>query len=128
MRMVIDAQLPARLAHHLRRRGLEVLHTSDLPLGNRTTDEELKRLSLTQAYVIVTKDGDFVDNLYQSLRQSLQKQAKLKTPSIRFPLRAGGTEWASCAVSPTSRGGTCRRAANVNSVYAIGITTSPESV
>ena len=71
MRMVIDAQLPARLANHLRRRGLEVLHTSDLPLGNRTTDEELKRLSLTQAYVIVTKDGDFVDNLL--LHQNLYK-------------------------------------------------------
>jgi len=46
MKMLIDAQLPARLAHHLRRRGLEVLHTSELPLGNRTTDEELKRLFL----------------------------------------------------------------------------------
>ena len=63
MKMLVDAQLPARLANHLRRRGIEVLHTSELPLGNRTTDEELKYLSLTQAYVIVTKDGDFVDNL-----------------------------------------------------------------
>jgi predicted nuclease of predicted toxin-antitoxin system len=71
MKMLVDAQLPARLANHLRRQGMEVLHTSELPLGNRTTDEELKHLSLTQAYVIVTKDGDFVDNLL--LHQNLYK-------------------------------------------------------
>jgi len=80
MKILIDAQLPARLAHHLRRRGLEVLHTSDLPLGNRTTDEELKRLSLTQAYVIVTKDGDFVDNLL--LHQNLYKLILVSTGNI----------------------------------------------
>jgi len=43
-------------------------------------------------------------SLYQSRGQSLQKQERLKTPSIRFPLRAGGTEWARGAVLLTKRG------------------------
>jgi predicted nuclease of predicted toxin-antitoxin system len=64
----------------LRRRGIEVLHTSELPLGNRTTDEELKYLSLTQAYVIVTKDSDFVDNLL--LHQKLHKLILVSTGNI----------------------------------------------
>jgi predicted nuclease of predicted toxin-antitoxin system len=80
MKMLVDAQLPARLANHLRRRGIEVLHTSELPLGNRTTDEELKYLSLTQAYVIVTKDGDFVDNLL--LHHNLYKLILISTGNI----------------------------------------------
>jgi hypothetical protein len=57
---------------------------------------------------------------YQSRGHSLQKQARLKTPSLRFPLRAGGTE--PVRGSPREAGGTCRRGAIVNSDRAIGIT------
>jgi hypothetical protein len=49
---------------------------------------------------------------------SLQKQARLKPPSLRFPLRAGGTE--PVRGSPRKAGGTCRRGAIVNSARAIG--------
>jgi hypothetical protein len=41
---------------------------------------------------------------YQSRGHSLQKQARLKTPSLRFPLRAGGTE--PMRGSPREAGGT----------------------
>jgi hypothetical protein len=58
--------------------------------------------------------------LYQSRGHSLQKQARLKTPSLRFPLLAGGTE--PVRGSPREAGGTCRRGAIVNSARAIGIT------
>jgi len=34
------------------------------------------------------------------------------TPSLRFPLQAGGTEWACGAVPLAKRRGTCRRRAN----------------
>jgi len=57
---------------------------------------------------------------YQSRGHSLQKQARLKTSSLRFPLRAGGTE--PVRGSPREAGGTCRRGAIVNSARAIGIT------
>ena len=35
MKRLVDAQLPIRLANHLRQMGVEVLHTSELPLRNR---------------------------------------------------------------------------------------------
>ena len=42
--------------------------------------------------------------LYQSRGHSLQKQARLKPPSLRFPLLAGGTE--PVRGSPREAGGT----------------------
>ena len=101
MKLLVDTQLPVRLANHLRQMGIEALHTSELPLRNRTPDAEIKHLSITQEYVIVTKDGDFVDNLL--LHQNLYKLLLVATgninrvfrvyelpPSFRFPpLREG---------------------------------------
>jgi predicted nuclease of predicted toxin-antitoxin system len=101
MKRLVDAQLPIRLANHLRQMSVEALHTSELPLRNRTPDAEIKHLSITQEYVIVTKDGDFVDNLL--LHQNLYKLLLVATgninrvfrvyelpPSFRFPpLREG---------------------------------------
>ena len=62
MKFLIDAQLPRRLAHQLRVAGFETTHTLDLPLGNRTTDRELITFSLSEQYVVITKDADFVDS------------------------------------------------------------------
>ena len=58
-------------------------------------------------------------SLYQSPSQSSKKQ-QLMTPSLRFPLHAGGTE--PVRGSPREAGGTSRRGAIVNSDRAIGIT------
>ena len=80
MKRLVDAQLPIRLANHLRQMGVEALHTSELPLRNRTPDAEIKHLSITQEYVIVTKDGDFVDNLL--LHQNLYKLLLVATGNI----------------------------------------------
>ena len=60
-RWLIDAQLPARLAHAWRAAGHDVVHTSELPAGNATPDLELNRLSIDQQRVLVTKDADFVE-------------------------------------------------------------------
>lgn len=62
MKFLIDAQLPSRLAHQLEVAGFETTHTLDLPQGNRTTDQSLITLSLTEQCVIVTKDSDFVES------------------------------------------------------------------
>ena len=59
MRLLIDAQLPRRLAHQLRAAGFETTQTLDLPDGNRTTDQTLITFSLTEQCVVVTKDSDF---------------------------------------------------------------------
>ena len=36
MKLLINAQLPRRLAHQLRAAGFEAIHTLDLPQGNRS--------------------------------------------------------------------------------------------
>ena len=36
MKFIVDAQLPRRLVNELAAAGHEVVHTLDLPLGNRT--------------------------------------------------------------------------------------------
>ena len=38
VKFLVDAQLPLRLAEHLRSAGHDVLHTSELPLANKTPD------------------------------------------------------------------------------------------
>ena len=60
MNFVIDAQLPRRLALHLRSAGHDAIHTLDLPGGNRTTDREILALADREDRVVVTKDADFV--------------------------------------------------------------------
>jgi len=63
MKFLIDAQLPRRLATQLKQAGLEATHTLELPDGNRTTDQALIILSITNQAVLVTKDSDFVQSL-----------------------------------------------------------------
>ena len=62
MKFLVDAHLPKRLVRQLRAAGHDVVHTADLPSGNRTTDAELNRLSVAEERILVTKDGDFVDS------------------------------------------------------------------
>jgi predicted nuclease of predicted toxin-antitoxin system len=62
MKFLVDAQLPARLARFLRQAGHDVVHTSDLPDGNRTPDRQIAELADGQSRVVVTKDRDFRDS------------------------------------------------------------------
>lgn len=66
MKVLIDAQLPRRLAVQFRQAGLEVIHTLDLPDGNRTTDRTINDLSVKEQYIVVTKDSDFVESFFLS--------------------------------------------------------------
>ena len=61
MKFLVDAQLPQRLVRGLQAEGHEVVHTRDLPEGNRTTDAVINEISLREQRVVVTKDEDFVD-------------------------------------------------------------------
>lgn len=58
-RLLVDAQLPLRLARTLARSGFDTLHTRDLPRGNATQDADINRLSLAEERIVVTKDADF---------------------------------------------------------------------
>jgi predicted nuclease of predicted toxin-antitoxin system len=64
MRFLVDAQLPRRLALSLIEAGFEAIHTLDLPLGNRTPDSVINELSIREAYIVITKDADFVNSFH----------------------------------------------------------------
>ena len=81
MKLLIDAQLPRRLAIQLQRAGFEATHTLDLPDGNRTTDQSLITLSLAQQAIIITKDSDFVQSFL--LRHEPWKLLLVSTGNIR---------------------------------------------
>lgn len=61
MKFLVDAQLPARLARFLAGAGHDVVHTSELPDGNRTADARIAELADAEGRVVVTKDRDFRD-------------------------------------------------------------------
>lgn len=62
MKFLIDAQLPLRLARQLAASGHDVVHTSELPNGNRTPDSEIVSITDDRECVVVTKDRDFRDS------------------------------------------------------------------
>ncbi|UYZ61394.1 DUF5615 family PIN-like protein [Hymenobacter weizhouensis] len=70
MKFLVDAQLPARVAHLLRYKGLDCLHTDDLPQRDRTTDTELRQLAVATGRIIITKDADFLHSYLVSRQPS----------------------------------------------------------
>ena len=63
MKLLIDAHLPQSLRDVFRAAGHDAIHTRDLPLGNRTSDAEINRISVAEQRIVVTKDADFVNSL-----------------------------------------------------------------
>jgi predicted nuclease of predicted toxin-antitoxin system len=60
VRFLVDAQLPLRLVPLLPDLGNDALHTSSLPAGNRTADEEVAAVADQEGWiVVVTQDADF---------------------------------------------------------------------
>lgn len=64
MKFLIDAQLPHMVVQILRAKNHDVIHTTDLPLGNRTTDDTISKISLSEKRIVVTKDADFVNSFF----------------------------------------------------------------
>ncbi|MGE4585948.1 MAG: DUF5615 family PIN-like protein [Mangrovibacterium sp.] len=62
MKFLIDANLPFRLAIALKAKGHDILHTDDLPDKERTTDKEIRKISIDQGRIVITKDSDFLDS------------------------------------------------------------------
>ncbi len=60
MRFLIDAQLPRRFVIWIAGAGHDALHTLDLPLKNRTPDNEVVARAMQDGRVVVSKDDDFV--------------------------------------------------------------------
>lgn len=81
MKFIVDAQLPKTLAYSLRGKGFDVLHTSELPDGNDTTDDEINRLSLAENRIVISKDADFYDSF--TAKKEPYKLLHIKTGNIR---------------------------------------------
>ena len=61
LRFIVDTQLPAALASHLSRQGLDAIHTTFYPEGHLLKDREIREKAIAEDRIIVTKDSDFFD-------------------------------------------------------------------
>ena len=62
MKLLVDAQLPRRLADWLTQQGHDALHTLDLSRANRSSDIAVIRRAEADGRTVVTKGADFVDS------------------------------------------------------------------
>ena len=69
------------MAQFLREKGFDVIHTSELPDGNDTTDAEINRLSLAEKRIVISKDGDFYDSF--TATKEPYKLLHIKTGNIK---------------------------------------------
>lgn len=60
-----------KLTITLKGKGYDILHTDDLPNKKKSTDKEIRRISVDQDRIVITKDSDFLDShLIQGGRQN----------------------------------------------------------
>lgn len=81
MKFIARAQLPKTLAYALREKGFDAVHTSELPDGNDTTDDDINRLSLAENRIVISKDADFYDSF--AARKEPYKLLHVKTGNIK---------------------------------------------
>ena len=62
MKFLIDANLPYKLSMYLKSKNYDVIHTDDLPNKEKSTDDEIRKVSVDQNRIIITKDTDFLDS------------------------------------------------------------------
>jgi predicted nuclease of predicted toxin-antitoxin system len=81
MKFIIDAQLPYGLKYLFVSAGFDALPTDDLPDKERTTDNQIREISLKENRIIVSKDADFVDSFY--IRGIPRRLLLISTGNIR---------------------------------------------
>jgi len=64
MKFIVDAQLPYEIAWILNNRGFDTIHIDDLPAKERTSDNQIREISILENRIVITKDSDFVDSHY----------------------------------------------------------------
>jgi predicted nuclease of predicted toxin-antitoxin system len=81
VKFLVDAHLPRGLCAVLQAVGHDALHTSQLPAQDRTTDQVINELSVTDQRVVISNDTDF----YYShlLSQRPYKLLLVRTGNIR---------------------------------------------
>jgi predicted nuclease of predicted toxin-antitoxin system len=63
MKFVIDAHLPPGIVRLLSEAGHDAIHASALPDDNRSSDEQINQVSVTENRVAISKDIDFYNSL-----------------------------------------------------------------
>ena len=81
MKFIVDAQLPYRVALFIRQKGFDALHTNDLPDKEYTSDDYIRKISLQENRIVITKDSDFVDSFM--LKSIPKKLLLITTGNIR---------------------------------------------
>ena len=80
MKFLIDAQLPKHLAEWLRFKGLDAVHTIELPDRNKTDDDQIREIAEKENRVVISKDRDFLDS--HILQNDPRKLILIKTGNI----------------------------------------------
>jgi predicted nuclease of predicted toxin-antitoxin system len=62
MKFLVDANLPFKIALNLKSKGFDVIHTDNLPNKEKTSDREIRTISVEQNRVVISKDSDFLDS------------------------------------------------------------------
>lgn len=80
MKFIIDAQLPKSLSDFLVSKGLDSIHTLDLPEKNKTKDGYIAKLANKEERVVITKDADFLESFI--VKSEPEKLIIVKTGNI----------------------------------------------
>ncbi len=80
LRFLVDAQLPPSLCKVFIENNYEAIHTTDLPEGNNTKDNEIIKISIENKLVVISKDLDFWDSF--ALKKEPHKLILVKTGNI----------------------------------------------
>jgi predicted nuclease of predicted toxin-antitoxin system len=64
MKFLIDAQLPRDIAWILKNKGFDAIHTDDLPDKEKTTDNQIREISVKENRIVISKDSDFIDSYF----------------------------------------------------------------
>lgn len=62
MKVLVDAQLPQRLARVLSAKNIDSKHTLELTNKNATSDQKIIEVADQEDRIVVSKDSDFLDN------------------------------------------------------------------
>lgn len=65
MKYILDAHFPKSLARLIEHLGFDCVHTLDLPLRNKSTDEEIRLVAQREHRVVISKDDDFLRSHFE---------------------------------------------------------------
>jgi len=84
VKFIVDAQLPKALSDLLNFRGLDSIHTLELPNKNSTSDKVISEIATSQNRIVITKDNDFLESFL--LNSKPDKLIIVRTGNIPNPV------------------------------------------